>query len=92
MGAPAVVEGDDDGWIDFGRWDAETPLRASREYVAGKMSSSDPRLSFLPTGLPMGERGQLRVRVVSPDELVLSLTREGGEALGSRVNLARIGR
>ena len=89
MGAAPVDDDDESGWIDFGRWDAETPLRASREYVAGKMSSSDPRLSFVPTGLPIGERGRLRVRVVSPDELVLSLVREGGEPLAARVHLDR---
>jgi hypothetical protein len=90
MGTPASTE--TSAAIDFGRWDAETPLRVAREYVPGKMTSSDPRLSFLPTGLPMGERGHLKVLVTAPDELLLMLEREGKDLLTSKVNLAQLGR
>jgi hypothetical protein len=76
-------------YIEFGRWDAKMPLRVAREYVPGKMTSNDPRLSMIPTGLPAGAVGRLFVCVVTPDEVALCLQREGQEPLVSTVNLAK---
>jgi hypothetical protein len=89
MGAPPVDATDEASFIDFGRWDAEAPLRVCREYEEGKMTSSDPRLSIVPTGLPAGERGRLRVCVIAPEEVILRLEREGQGAVESRVNFAK---
>lgn len=76
-------------YMDFGRWDAKMPLRVAREYVPGKMTSNDPRLSLIPTGLPAGAMGRLFVCVVTPDEVALFLQRDGQEPLLSTVNLAK---
>lgn len=76
-------------YLDFGRWDAKMPLRACKEYEAGKMTSSDPRLVLVPTGMPAGIVGRLYVCVVAPDEVMLHLEREGQPALRSLVNLAQ---
>ena len=65
------------------------PLRASREYVPGKMTSSDPRLSLVPTGLPPGIVGRLHVCVVAPEEVALMLQREGQEPLCVLLNLQK---
>jgi hypothetical protein len=85
-GDPAVLG---PHYVDFGRWDSKTPLRASREYVPGKMTSSDPRLSLVPTGLPPGIVGRLSVCVVTPEEIALMLTREGQEPLCVMLNLQK---
>jgi hypothetical protein len=76
-------------YADFGRWDTKTPLRASREYVPGKMTSSDPRLSLIPTGLPPGIVGRLHVCVVTPEEVALMLQREGQDPLCVLLNLQK---
>jgi hypothetical protein len=76
-------------YVDFGRWDAKTPLRASQEYVPGKMTSNDPRVSLIPTNLPPGTIGRLYVCVSGPDEVVLALQRDGQEPLVSTLNLAK---
>ncbi len=76
-------------YIDFGRWDSKMPLRVTREYVPGKMTSNDPRISMVPTGLPAGSVGKLFVCVVSPEEVALCLQREGADPLCSAVNLAK---
>lgn len=76
-------------YIDFGRWDSKTPLRASREYVAGKMTSSDPRLALVPTGLPPGIVGRLFVCVVTPEEIALMLQREGQDPICVMLNLQK---
>jgi hypothetical protein len=76
-------------YVDFGRWDSKTPLRASREYVAGKMTSSDPRVSLVPTGLPPGIVGRLYVCVVTPEEVALMLQREGEEPICVMLNLQK---
>ncbi len=90
MGAAASdPEAPDAKWIDFGRWDADTPLRATREYEPGKMTSGDGRLMLLPTGLPSGEKGRLRVCVVSPDEILLSLERDGHEPSRRALRLSK---
>jgi hypothetical protein len=76
--------------FDFGRWDTKMPLRVTREYVAGKMTSSDPRLSLVPTGFPPGFTGRLCVAVTSPDEVTLCLDRgDQGEPLFSSVHLGK---
>ena len=85
-GDPAVLG---PHYIDFGRWDSKTPLRASREYVPGKMTSSDPRLSLIPTGLPPGIVGRLHVCVVTPEEIALMLSREGQEPICVMLNLQK---
>jgi hypothetical protein len=54
------------------------------------MTSSDPRISLVPTGLPAGAVGKLFVCVVRPDEVALCLQREGQEPLVSTVNLAKL--
>ena len=66
-------------FVDFGRWDGKTPLRASKEYTPGKMTSSDPRLMLVPTGFPPDAKGRLRVCVMSPDDIALVLDRGNGE-------------
>lgn len=76
-------------YVDMGRWDAKMPLRVCREYVPNKMTSNDPRISMIPTGLPSGAVGRLYVCVVTPDEVALCLQREGQEPLLSTVNLAK---
>jgi hypothetical protein len=76
-------------YVEFGRWDAKMPLRVAREYVPGKMTSNDPRLSMVPTGLPAGAVGRLFVCVVTPDEVALCLQRDGQDPLVSTVNLAK---
>jgi hypothetical protein len=76
-------------YVDFGRWDSKTPLRASREYLPGKMTSSDPRLSLIPTGLPPGIVGRLFVCVVTPEEIAVMLQREGQEPLCVMLNLQK---
>ena len=53
------------------------------------MTSKDPRLSIVPTGLPQGASGRLHVCVVSPDELLLHLERTGEEPLRTTLNLAK---
>jgi hypothetical protein len=76
-------------FIDLGRWDAKTPLRVAREYVPNQMTSNDPRISLVPTGLPPGVIGRLFACVVSPEEVTLALQREGQEPLVATVNLAK---
>lgn len=77
-------------FIDFGRWDSQMPLRVCKDYTAGKMTSSDPRLSIVPTGLPQNAKGRLFVCVVSPDEVVLLLQREGQEPIRTTLHIAKI--
>jgi hypothetical protein len=76
-------------YVDFGRWDSKTPLRASREYLPGKMTSSDPRLSLIPTGLPPGMVGRLHVCVVTPEEIALMLQRDGQDPVCVKLNLQK---
>jgi hypothetical protein len=76
-------------YVDFGRWDSKTPLRASREYVPGKMTSSDPRIALVPTGLPLGIVGRLHVCVVTPEEVALMLQRDGQEPICVMLNLQK---
>ena len=76
-------------FIDLGRWDAKTPLRVAREYVPNQMTSNDPRISLVPTGLPPGVIGRLFACVISPEEITLALQREGQEPLVATVNLAK---
>lgn len=80
----------EDGWVDFGKWSSETPLRVAREYEPGKMTSSDPRLFFVPPGLGEGKSGRLSVRPSGPEEIALRLTTESGEVVESRVALGRV--
>lgn len=76
MGAPSGKANEPGPHLfDFGRWDTKMPLRVAREYVAGKMTSNDPRVFLVPTGLPTGEVGRLFVAVTAPDEVVLCLDR-----------------
>lgn len=86
MGAPSGPPSEPGPHLfDFGRWDTKMPLRVAREYVPGKMTSNDPRVFLVPTGLPPGQVGRLFVAVVAPDEVVLCLDRskqgDGGAAL-----------
>ncbi len=76
-------------YVDFGRWDTKTPLRVSKEYVAGKMTSNDPRVFLIPTGLPAGVIGRLFVCVTAPEEIALHLTRDGADPLDTTINLAK---
>jgi len=76
-------------FVDFGRWDSKTPLRASREYVAGKMTSSDPRLLLVPTGLPPGLVGRLFVCVVTPEEIAVMLQCDGQDPICVTLNLQK---
>jgi hypothetical protein len=86
VGDPAVFG---PHYTDLGRWDPKTPLRVSREYVPNQMTSNDPRISLIPTGLPMGELGRLFVCVSAPEEIALLLQREGKEPLVTVVNLGK---
>jgi hypothetical protein len=74
--------------FEIGRWDSKLPLRVAREYVPGQMTSSDPRISLVPTGLPAGHVGKLHVIVTSPDEVTLALELGEGEPLVSTLNLS----
>jgi hypothetical protein len=76
-------------WVQLGRWDTKTPLRVSKEYAAGKMTSNDPRVFLVPTGLPPGLIGRLAVCVTAPEEVALHLERDGAEPLGATINLAK---
>ncbi len=76
-------------WTLLGRWDTKTPLRVSKEYVAGKMTSNDPRVFLVPTGFPPGIVGKLAVCVTAPEEIALHLERDGAEPLVSTINLAK---
>ncbi|MBI5533906.1 MAG: hypothetical protein HY898_14385 [Deltaproteobacteria bacterium] len=76
-------------YASFGTWDAQKPLRVAKDYVPGAMTSNDPRLSLIPTGLPPGSTGQLYVCVVSPEEVALYLEREGQEPLRTTLNLVK---
>jgi hypothetical protein len=60
-------------YADFGTWDAQKPLRVCTEYEPGKMTSSDPRLLTIPTGLPPGSSGRLYACATSPTKLSLHL-------------------
>ncbi len=89
MGAPPVdAASPDSPWTDFGPWDTAAPLRVSREYEPGKMTSNDPRVSFVPTGFASGEKGRLFVQVIAPEEIALRLDRAEGEPRRARLNLA----
>lgn len=76
-------------FVDFGTWDGQKPLRVCKDYTPGKMTSNDPRLSIVPTGLPQTASGRLFVCVVTPDELALRLERDGEEPLHVSLNLAK---
>jgi len=76
-------------YVEFGRWDTKTPLRITKEYVPGKMTSNDPRVFLIPTGLPAGVIGRLSVCVVAPEEIALHLERDGAEPLDTTINLAK---
>lgn len=76
-------------YVDFGRWDSKTPLRASREYAPGKMTSSDPRLVLVPTGLPPGIVGRLYVCPVTPEEIAVMLQRDGQDPICVMLNLQK---
>ncbi len=86
VGDPAVFG---PHFLDLGRWDAKTPLRVTREYVPNQMTSNDPRISLVPTGLAPGVIGRLFACVTSPEEVTLALQREGQEPLVAVVNLAK---
>ncbi|MDI1435345.1 hypothetical protein [Polyangium sorediatum] len=76
-------------YVDFGKWDTKTPLRVAQEYAPGKMTSNDPRVSMIPTGLAAGIVGRLFVCVSGPDELTLALQRDGQDPLVTTLNLAK---
>jgi hypothetical protein len=76
-------------YVELGRWDTKTPLRVSKEYVPGKMTSNDPRVFLVPTGLPPGVIGRLFVCVSAPEEVSLHLERDGAEPLRATINLAK---
>ncbi len=90
MGAPTANPAElGDHFVAFGTWDSQKPLRVAKDYVPGTMTSNDPRLSLVPTGLPPGAQGKLYVCVVSPEEIALHLEREGAEPLKTTLNLAK---
>ncbi|NUP11712.1 MAG: hypothetical protein HOW73_37170 [Polyangiaceae bacterium] len=95
MGAPSGPPGQQGPHLfDFGRWDTKMPLRVSREYVPGKMTSNDPRVFLVPTTLPPGQVGRLYVAVTAPDEVVLCLDRSttgdaAAEPLVAQLNLTK---
>ena len=90
MGAPTANPAElGDHFVAFGTWDSQKPLRVAKDYVPGTMTSNDPRLSLVPTGLPPGAQGKLFVCVVSPEEIALHLEREGAEPLKTTLNLAK---
>jgi hypothetical protein len=76
-------------YVDFGTWDAHKPLRVATEYEAGRMTSNDPRLLTIPTGLPPGVTGRLYVCVTSPTRIGLHLALPDGQNfVRSELNLA----
>jgi hypothetical protein len=53
------------------------------------MSSSDPRLLTIPTGLPAGSSGRLYVCVVTPSKIALHLAlADGQNHVRTEINLA----
>ncbi|MEZ4295806.1 MAG: hypothetical protein R3B70_12580 [Polyangiaceae bacterium] len=76
-------------YVELGRWDTKSPLRVSKEYVPGKMTSNDPRVFLVPTGLPPGIIGRLFVCVTAPEEVAVHLERDGEEPLRTTLNLAK---
>jgi hypothetical protein len=76
-------------YTEFGKWDTKTPLRVAQEFIPGKMTSSDPRVSLVPTGLPPGLVGRLFVCVSGTDELTLALQRDGEDPVVATCNLAK---
>lgn len=76
-------------YVDFGTWDGQKPFRVCKDYEPDRMTSKDPRLSIVPTNLPIEASGHLFVCVVAPDELVLHLEREDQEPLRTTLNLAK---
>ncbi|MFW5741330.1 MAG: hypothetical protein ACOC1F_13300, partial [Myxococcota bacterium] len=76
-------------FVDLGTWDGQKPFRVCKDYEPGKMTGNDPRLSIVPTNLPIEASGHLFVCVVSPDELALHLEREDEEPLRTTLNLAK---
>lgn len=76
-------------FVDMGTWDGQKPFRVCKDYEPGKMTGNDPRLSIVPTNLPIEASGHLFVCVVAPDELALHLEREGEEPLRTTINLAK---
>jgi hypothetical protein len=76
-------------FVDFGTWDGQKPFRVCKDFEPGKTTGKDPRLSIVPTDLPIGASGRLFVCVLSPDELLLHLEREGDEPLRTTLNLAK---
>jgi hypothetical protein len=75
-------------YVDFGTWDAQKPLRVATEYEPTKMTSNDPRLLTIPTGLSPGTSGRLMVCVVSPTKIGLHLVIDGERFVRSELNLA----
>jgi hypothetical protein len=76
-------------YLDFGTWDAQKPLRVAKEYSPAKMSSNDPRLLTIPTGLPAGASGRLYACVVTPTRIALHLAlADGQNHVRTEVNLA----
>jgi len=76
-------------FVDMGTWDGQKPFRVCKDYEPDKMTGNDPRLSIVPTNLPIEASGHLFVCVVAPEELVLHLEREGEEPLRTTLNLAK---
>ena len=74
---------------DMGTWDGHKPLRVSKEYEPGKMTSHDFRIFTVPTGLPLESRGRLKVCVAGPEQLGLWLERDGQSPLRTTLNLAK---
>ncbi len=76
-------------YLDFGTWDAQKPLRVAKEYSPGKMSSNDPRLLTIATGLPAGATGKLYICVISPTRIALHLAvADGQNHVRTELNLA----
>jgi len=76
-------------FVDFGTWDGQKPFRVCKDYDPGTMTSKDPRLSIVPTNLPIEASGRLYVCVVAPDEVLLHLDRREEEPLRTTLNLAK---
>lgn len=88
-----TLPGNADEWgphyVEFGPWDAQKPLRVCAEFEPGKMSSNDPRLRTIATGLPPGSSGKLYVCVTAPTRIALHLALpDGTSSVRAELNLA----
>jgi hypothetical protein len=86
--APAAAEPFGPQWVDFGAWNGQKPLRIAKEFEAGKMGASDPRVVSVRPDLPPNAVGNLWLCPVSPTTLALRFVAADGSERTATINLA----